>query len=182
MHYDYIIVGGGSAGCVMANRLSARPDRRVLLIEAGRDLPEGRIPAEILDSYPGAAYINTDYTWGNLRITTSASAANDPDGAPRKVYEQARIMGGGSSINGQLANRGAPQDYDEWAARGAEGWGWSEVLPYFRKLERDLDFGGALHGKDGPIPIRRIFPDNWPRHTEAIAEYLRDKGMKWLPD
>lgn len=182
MQYDYIIVGGGSAGCVMANRLSARPDRNVLLIEAGRDLPEGRIPAEILDSYPGAAYINTANTWADLRITTSSSAANDPDSAPRKVYEQARIMGGGSSINGQLANRGAPQDYDEWADRGAEGWSWSEVLPYFRKLERDLDFDGDLHGKDGPIPIRRIFPENWPKHTQAIAEYLRAKGMKWLPD
>ena len=62
------------------------------------------------------------------------------------------MLGGGSSINGQMANRGAPTDYDEWEARGAAGWGWKDVLPYFKKVERDLDFDGPYHGKDGRIP------------------------------
>ena len=75
---------------------------------------------------------------------------------PLRKYEQARVLGGGSSINGQMANRGAPTDYDEWEARGAAGWGWNDVLPYFKKVERDLDFDGAYHGKDGRIPVRRI--------------------------
>ena len=66
------------------------------------------------------------------------------------------MLGGGSSINGQMANRGAPTDYNEWEARGAAGWGWNDVLPYFKKVERDLDFDGPFHGKDGRIPVRRI--------------------------
>ena len=66
------------------------------------------------------------------------------------------MLGGGSSINGQMANRGAPTDYDEWEARGAAGWNWNDVLPYFKKVERDLDFDGPWHGKDGRIPVRRI--------------------------
>jgi 5-(hydroxymethyl)furfural/furfural oxidase len=91
-------------------------------------------------------------------------------------------MGGGSSINGQLANRGSPDDYDEWQSRGAEGWSWTDVLPYFRKLERHLDFDGPLHGRDGPIPIRRVFPDLWPAHTKAIASALEAENVPWLPD
>ena len=141
-----------------------------------------KIPPELLDSYPGAAYINKNYTWNKLRVTTSPSVGNDPNGASRKVYEQARVMGGGSSINGQLANRGSPEDYDEWERRGATGWNWDEVLPYFKKLERDLDFNGHLHGQAGRIPIRRVFPDMWPGHANAVAEALKAEGVKWLDD
>src|SRR5205807_514020 len=84
--------------------------------------------------------------------------------------EQARVLGGGSSINGQLANRGAPTDYDEWEAKGAAGWGWEAVLPYFKKVERDMDFDGPWHGKEGRIPVRRIFPDHWCGHAKAVAQ------------
>jgi 5-(hydroxymethyl)furfural/furfural oxidase len=99
-----------------------------------------------------------------------------------RKYEQARVLGGGSSINGQLANRGAPTDYDEWEARGGAGWSWKDVLPYFRKVEHDLDFDGPFHGKDGRIPVRRIPREHWTGHSHAVAEACRLAGFDFLPD
>ena len=79
-------------------------------------------------------------------------------------------MGGGSSINGMMANRGSPLDYEDWVSRGAAGWAWEDVLPFFKKMESDRDFSGPFHGKDGPIGVRRLFPDIWPGYTTAIME------------
>ena len=87
------------------------------------------------------------------------------------------MLGGGSSINGQMANRGAPTDYDEWEARGAAGWNWNDVLPYFKKVERDLDFDGPLHGKDGRIPVRRIPQERWTRHSQAAGRGLQARRL-----
>ncbi len=184
MTYDFIIVGGGSAGSVLANRLSARSANRVLLCEAGQDTPHGKVPEQILNSYPGTAYLDPRFTWTDLKVTTEVISHNNPDETrpPLRTYEQARVLGGGSSINGQLANRGAPTDYDEWEARGAAGWRWEQVLPYFKKVERDMDFDGPWHGTDGRIPVRRIFPDLWPEHAKALGAALRSSGMTYLPD
>ena len=182
--YDYIIVGGGSAGSVLANRLSARSSNNVLLLEAGQDTPHGKVPAAVLDSYPGTAYLNPAYTWNKLKVTTEVISHNNPTEKPPplRTYEQARILGGGSSINGQLANRGAPTDYDEWEARGAKGWNWDAVLPYFKKVERDMDFEGPYHGREGRIPVRRIFPDLWPEHAKAVAIALKEAGWEYIQD
>src|SRR5690349_4071219 len=168
----------------MAHRLSAKSANKVLLCEAGQDTPPGNEPAEIRDSYPGTAYFDPRFHWTELKVRTQVVSHNNPQAAPPPLrkYEQARVLGGGSSINGQLANRGAPTDYDEWEARGAEGWGWKDVLPYFRKLETDLDFDGEYHGKSGPIPIRRIMPKDWNGHAKAVAEAFRQAGYEFLPD
>lgn len=184
MIWDYIIVGGGSAGSVLANRLSARGTNEVLLLEAGQDTPHGKVPAEILDSYPGTAYLDPRFHWTELKVSTEVMPHNRPDlpRPPRRKYEQARVLGGGSSINGQLANRGAPTDYDEWEARGASGWSWKDVLPYFKKVERDMDFDGPWHGKEGRIPVRRILPDLWPEHAKAAAQAFKQVGYEYLLD
>lgn len=149
MNTDILILGGGSAGCVMAARLSEQPDLTVTLVEAGRD-PFPDPPAEITSRYPGRAYLDGRNIWQGLKARYGEG--------PMRPYEQARILGGGSAINALLSNRGSPSDYDEWAALGADGWSWEDVLPWFREIEADRDFQGPLHGGDGVLKIRR--PDD----------------------
>src|SRR5258708_12639952 len=118
--YGYISVGGGWAGSVMAHRLSARSANKVLLCEAGQDTPPGKEPPEIADSYSGTAYFDPRFHWTELKVTTQVVSHNNPeeDRPPLRKYEQARVLGGGSSINGQLANRAPPTNYTEWQPRG----------------------------------------------------------------
>ncbi len=182
--YDTIIVGGGSAGSVLAHRLSAKSANKILLCEAGQDTPPGNEPPEIRDSYSGTAYFDPRFHWTELRVTTQVVSHNNPQAErpPLRKYEQARVLGGGSSINGQMANRGAPTDYNEWEARGAAGWGWNDVLPYFKKVERDLDFDGPYHGKQGRIAVRRIPQEHWTKHAQAVADACKLAGFSFLPD
>lgn len=185
MEFDYLIVGGGSAGSVLANRLSAKSTNQILVCEAGEDTPPGQVPSEILDSYPGTAYLNPRFHWTELKVSTEVVSHNrDPEASSPKLrkYEQARVLGGGSSINGQMANRGAPTDFDEWHDRGAIGWRWEDCLPYFKKVEQDLDVDDEWHGQDGHIPVRRVPETQWPGHAKALAEAFDRAGYKYLPD
>ncbi|MET3227980.1 UNVERIFIED_ORG: 5-(hydroxymethyl)furfural/furfural oxidase [Burkholderia sp. 1263] len=159
---DYLILGGGSAGCVLAARLSEDPGKTVCLIEAGRNISRTDMPAAVRSRYPGRAYLDTANIWQRLKARMSASATT-------RRYEQARLLGGGSAINALMANRGAPADYDEWHALGAHGWTWSACLPYFRKLEHDCDFGGELHGASGPLRIQRA---KWARISPFVRAVL----------
>jgi 5-(hydroxymethyl)furfural/furfural oxidase len=181
--YSHIIVGGGSSGSVLASRLTERGTNRVLLLEAGPDTPPGKEPAAILDGYPGSAYLDARFVWTERRVTTGPLGNKAPGGRPPlKRYEQGRVLGGGSAINGQLANRGLPSDYETWVERGAKGWGWDDVLPFFRKLETDLDFVNPLHGNAGPLPIRRIPKESWPGHAKAFAKAFEEAGLPYIAD
>ena len=146
-HPDFLIIGAGSAGAVLASRLSEDPGTRVLVLEAGRDTPPGAIPADIADTFPSSS-LNASYFWPGLHAVRST-------GTPARPYVQARVMGGGSSVMGLWALRGMPSDYDSWAAAGAGGWSWSDVLPVFRRLENDAD-RDQTQTTAGPYPILRL--------------------------
>jgi choline dehydrogenase len=145
--YDYVIVGAGSAGCVLANRLSADGRFSVLLLEAGPP-----------DSYPWI-HVPIGYakTMFNSRVNWGFETEPEPGMNGRRIYwPRGKTLGGSSSINGLISIRGQRQDYDRWAAAGCRGWSYEELLPYFRKLEHSADGDPAYHGRDGPLWCSRI--------------------------
>ena len=179
MDYDYVIVGAGSAGAVLAARLSARPGVQVALVEAGPDYPSERTPEAMRGPNPHEILTgesHAPYRWDALQARRTAVQ-------PQRTYWRGRGVGGSSAINGQIAIRGVAEDYDDWAAAGCEGWSHADVLPAFRRLESDLRYGDApWHGAEGPIPIYRAPVSLWGAVDQAFAEAALDEGHAWAPD
>jgi choline dehydrogenase-like flavoprotein len=169
--YDYVIVGGGSAGCVLAARLSEAPETRVLLIEAGpKDSnPYIHMPVGFFKMTSGP--LIWGYETAPLRHANNRKA----------VYPQARVLGGGSSINAEIYTRGCPEDYDNWATQhGCDGWSWRDLKPCFIRSEGNARLGGADHGIDGPLAVSDLQSPN--RVSLAYVQGCMDIGMPLNPD
>lgn len=161
--FDYIIIGAGSAGCVLANRLSEDPNVKVLLLEAGpRDWhPFIHMPAG-LAKLVGQKGVNWNY-----------DTAPEPQLDHRMLWwPRGKVLGGSSSINAMCYIRGVPGDYDDWAARGATGWDWANVLPYFKRSEGNRRGGDALHGGDGPLTVSDL------RYTNPLSHAFVEAGKQ----
>ncbi len=140
--FDVAVVGGGAAGCVVAARLSESGSRSVVLLEAGPDL-RADLPEQIRDGW----HMTREFDWGYKSEPDELGVVQD--------LRRVKLLGGTSSIT-RFALRGSPADYDEWEALGNAGWGFEDMLPYFKRLETDLDFGDERwHGDSGPIPVNR---------------------------
>ena len=169
--YDFIVVGGGSAGCVLAARLTEDPAARVLLIEAG-----GRDSNAYIHMPVGFAKMTTGpLTWG--LTTVPQKHANNREIA----YAQGRVLGGSSSINAQVFTRGVPSDFDRWAEQeGCPGWSFKDVQPYFLRSEGNAVLGGAFHGTEGPLGVSNL-TSPLPL-TLGFVQACQQFGMPYNPD
>ncbi|MCP4385315.1 MAG: FAD-dependent oxidoreductase [Hyphomicrobiales bacterium] len=168
--FDYVIIGAGAAGAVIASRLSELPDATVALLEAGPADKNANIhrPAGLFRLFDG------DLTW-NYRTVPQIHADNR-----EMLFLQGRVLGGGSSINGQVFTRGCPEDYDRWAhEEGCPGWSFTDVLPYYRKSENNDLLAGAYHGTDGPQAISTMAPDPL---TRVFVQGCQQAGIPYTAD
>ena len=168
--YDYIVVGAGSAGSVLANRLSAKPEAKVLLLEAGGSDRSFfvRMPAGI------AKLAGPRYNWGY-------ETAPQPSMQGRRMYwPRGRLLGGSSSVNAMVYMRGQPADYDHWRQLGNSGWSYADVLPYFKKAERNERLHDEFHGADGPLNVAERPYTNPLSH--AFVEAAQQAGLPFNPD
>ena len=172
MKYNVVIVGGGAAGSVLASRLAADAQTSVLLLEAGPD-------------YPDPAHLPDDVKFGHTRFAEAPDSKHnwalrgtitEEQGAIHVA--QGKVIGGGSSINGQAMQRGFPEDFDSWAALGNDEWSYDKIVPYFRKSERDLDIqDNYCHGSDGPMPVRRRQSGPLPAIQQAFHAACLQAGF-----
>ncbi|MEM7131835.1 MAG: mycofactocin system GMC family oxidoreductase MftG [Chloroflexota bacterium] len=176
-HFNYIIIGAGSAGAILAARLSKDPSCQVLLLEAGPDYPHmALIPEEIKFRRGSKDNLEAKQThdWGyQAAVTTETADIHLPRG---------KVTGGSSAINGMVFLRGESDDYNSWADAGNDRWSFDEVLPYFRKIETDINFPNEHHGIEGPTPVYRYPATEWTPDQSAFYEACRAAGIPDCPD